>query len=67
MLDKRRFLIGQYHPGSGLLYRLDARTKVIMVLMIMVAALIATIRRACLIRGGVFMLDSSHMCKLLPG
>jgi energy-coupling factor transport system permease protein len=42
MFGSNRILIGQYRPGRAFLYRLDARTKVIMVLMVMVAALFST-------------------------
>lgn len=42
MLNRSQFLIGQYRPGKSLLHRLDARTKIMMVLLIMLAALIST-------------------------
>jgi len=42
VINRNRFLLGQYRPGKGFLYRLDARTKIILVLAIMVAALIST-------------------------
>jgi energy-coupling factor transport system permease protein len=42
MLNRSRFLIGQYRPGTGLLYRLDPRTKIIFVFLIMTAALVKT-------------------------
>jgi len=42
MIGRNRFLIGQYRPGRAFLYRLDARTKIFMVLMVMMSALIST-------------------------
>ncbi len=42
MISRNRFLLGQYRPGEGFLYSLDPRTKVILVLAVMVAALVAT-------------------------
>ncbi len=42
MFGNNRILIGQYRPGTAFLYRLDARTKVLLVLMVMVAALFST-------------------------
>ena len=42
MLNRSRFLIGQYRPGTGLLYRLDPRTKIIFVFLIMAAVLAKT-------------------------
>lgn len=42
MIDRNRFMIGRYHPGTGFIYRLDPRTKIIVVLLIMVSALVDT-------------------------
>lgn len=42
MFNRRRFMIGQYQPGAGLLHRLDARAKIIMVFLVMIAALLNT-------------------------
>jgi len=42
MFGQSRFLIGQFRPGEGLLYRLDARTKILMVMLVMVLALVST-------------------------
>ena len=42
MTGGKRFLIGQYKPGSGYFYRLDPRTKIILVISIMIAAIINT-------------------------
>jgi len=42
MLNRSKFLIGQYRPGNSLLHRLDARTKIFLVLMVMVSALVRT-------------------------
>lgn len=42
MLNRNRFLIGQYRPGRGFLYSLDARTKILLVLAVMVLALAST-------------------------
>ncbi len=42
MISRNRFLLGQYRPGTAFLYRLDARTKIIMVVALMVAALAST-------------------------
>jgi energy-coupling factor transport system permease protein len=42
MISRNKFLIGQYRPGNALLHRLDARTKVVLVLMVMVSALFST-------------------------
>lgn len=39
MISGNQFLIGQYHPGTTPVHRLDPRTKIIMVLAIMIAAL----------------------------
>jgi len=42
MLNRSKFLIGQYRPGKSFLHRLDARTKIFLVLMVMVSALVRT-------------------------
>jgi len=42
MIGRNRFLIGQFRPGRAVLYRLDARTKIFMVLMVMISALFST-------------------------
>jgi energy-coupling factor transport system permease protein len=42
MLDQNRFLIGMFRPGQGWLYRLDARTKILWVFLVMVAAILST-------------------------
>lgn len=42
MFNRNRFLIGQYRPGNSLLHRLDARTKILMVLLVMLSALLNT-------------------------
>ncbi|MDD4052422.1 MAG: energy-coupling factor transporter transmembrane component T [candidate division Zixibacteria bacterium] len=40
MNNRNQFLLGQYRPGDSYLHRLDPRTKITMVLVVMVAALI---------------------------
>lgn len=62
-MNRNRFLLGQYRPGTGLLYRLDARTKIILVLAVMVAALVNTgsIFYAILI---LFLLGMLFSCRL---
>jgi len=42
MISRSRFLIGQFRPGRGLLYKLDARTKIVAVLWVMVVSLMNT-------------------------
>ncbi|MCK5127062.1 MAG: energy-coupling factor transporter transmembrane protein EcfT [candidate division Zixibacteria bacterium] len=42
MLLGGRLLLGQYKPGDGLLYRLDPRSKILIVIMIMLAVLMQT-------------------------
>ena len=42
MISRNRFLLGQYRPGTAFLYRLDARTKILLVLALMIAALAST-------------------------
>jgi energy-coupling factor transport system permease protein len=39
MNSRNQFLLGQYRPGHAFLHRLDPRTKIILVLAVMVAAL----------------------------
>lgn len=42
MITPKRFLLGQYQPGDGVVHRLDPRTKIIFTMIVMVAALINT-------------------------
>ena len=42
MLNTGRLLLGQYKPGTGLAHRLDPRTKIILVFMIMLVVLLHT-------------------------
>jgi energy-coupling factor transport system permease protein len=42
MISRNRFLLGQYRPGTAFLYRLDARTKILLVLALMISALEST-------------------------
>ncbi len=42
MISRNRFLLGQYRPGTAFLYRLDARTKILLVLALMISALAST-------------------------
>jgi energy-coupling factor transport system permease protein len=41
MLNRQRFMIGQFQPGRGLLYKLDARTKILLVVLVMISALLS--------------------------
>lgn len=40
MLSLHRMIIGQFIPGAGFLYRLDPRTKIIMVMAVMISVLL---------------------------
>ncbi len=42
MFQSGRLLLGQYKPGKGLSYRLDPRSKIMLVIMIMIAVLLRT-------------------------
>ncbi len=42
MLAGNRFIIGQFQPGKSLIYRLDPRTKIILVFLIMLVTLLVT-------------------------
>lgn len=41
MFNRKQFMIGQYRPGDALLHRLDARTKILLVLMVMISVLLS--------------------------